>query len=108
MNGSDIHSPSFQFLPHRKHVVSHPYHGVKNSIIRVRFLQSGQFSACIFFAVACGAQIPIVTSSVPAQALRESRLVAMAPPEARILESIPDCKAEERDGVPGGDQGERQ
>ena len=53
-NGKRIHSPSFQFLPHFMHVSSHPYHGVKKQIIRVRRLQSGHISALICFAVAFG------------------------------------------------------
>jgi len=54
-NGSAIHLPSDHSRPQRRHVDPHPYHGVKNDSMRVRFVQSGQLVASIVFAVDCGA-----------------------------------------------------
>jgi hypothetical protein len=54
-NGRLIHSPSLHSRPQRMHVLAQPYHGVKNSIMRVRLPQSGHLHAVMRFAVALGA-----------------------------------------------------
>ena len=50
-----IHSPSCHSRPQRMQVLAQPYQGVKNSSMRVLFLQSGQTQATARLAVDLGA-----------------------------------------------------